>query len=228
MNAPRQTAGAGQPGPRRPARGPWWTRTRASLAQPGPFLQQTGAPAPSPRSSASGERRTRHRIGPCPGGQLPGIAPLPPAGSSPACPVSCRDASGLAVLMGTGRRAGLPGVSRPGAPAPPVARLSRITGAGRQIDIFSRCPGRHHRPGGWPAPRFRRSGRRRRHHALPALGKPGPQAGTPHTPSTPPAPADSARQHRLLQPAARAAGWPPARGPPVNSRCRGGLACRWC
>jgi hypothetical protein len=117
MYAPRQTAGAAQPGPRHPARGP------------------------------TGLSR-----------------------------VSCRDASGLAVLMGTGRRAGLPGVSRLGAPAPPVARLLCITGAGRQIDIFSRCPGRHHRPGGWPAPRFRRSGRRRRHQALPAPGKPGPQA----------------------------------------------------
>ena len=50
---------------------------------------------------------------------------------------SCRDASGLAVLMSTGRRAGLPGLSRPAAPAPPVARLLRITGPGRQIDIFS-------------------------------------------------------------------------------------------
>jgi len=35
---------------------------------------------------------------------------------------SCRDASGLAVLMSTGRRAGLSGLSRPAAPAPPVAR----------------------------------------------------------------------------------------------------------
>jgi hypothetical protein len=31
---------------------------------------------------------------------------------------SCRDASGLAVLMSTGRRAGRPGLSRPGVPAP--------------------------------------------------------------------------------------------------------------
>jgi hypothetical protein len=50
---------------------------------------------------------------------------------------SCRDASGLGVLMSTGRRAGLPGLSRPAAPAPPLARLVRITGPGRQIDIFS-------------------------------------------------------------------------------------------
>jgi hypothetical protein len=39
--------------------------------------------------------------------------------------------------MSTGRRAGLPGLSRPAAPAPPLARLVRITGPGRQIDIFS-------------------------------------------------------------------------------------------
>ena len=83
----------------------------------------------------------------------PGIASVPaPRASPPDCsPVagsrlvtglsrtSCRDASGLAVLMSTGRRAGLPGLSRPAAPAPPVARLLRITGPGRQIDIFSHC-----------------------------------------------------------------------------------------
>jgi len=80
MHYPRQTAGAGQParliwpqaldgpGHRRPSR-------------PGPFLRQTGAPAPSPA-----QRRTRHRIGTCPGRQLRRIAPLPPAGSSPAGP----------------------------------------------------------------------------------------------------------------------------------------------
>ena len=102
------------PGHRRPSR-------------PGPFLRQTGAPAPSPRS----------------GGE-PGIASVPapraaPRDFSPAASrlvtgrarVSCRDASGLAVLMGTGRRAGLPGVSRLAAPAAPVARLLRITGLGR-------------------------------------------------------------------------------------------------
>ena len=50
---------------------------------------------------------------------------------------SCRDASGLAVLMSTGRRAGLPGLSHPAAPAPPLARVVRVTGPGRQIGIFS-------------------------------------------------------------------------------------------
>ncbi len=62
----------------------------------------------------------------------PGIASVPaPRASPPDCsPVavsrlvtglsraSCRDASGLAVLMSTGRRAGLPGLSRPAVPAP--------------------------------------------------------------------------------------------------------------
>ena len=66
----------------------------------------------------------------------PGIASVPAPRASPTdcSPVavsrpvtglsraSCRDASGLAVLMSTGRRAGLPGLSRPAAPAPPVAR----------------------------------------------------------------------------------------------------------
>ncbi len=82
----------------------------------------------------------------------PGIASVPaPRASPPDCspvavsrPVtglsraSCRDASGLAVLMSTGRRAGLPGLSRPASRAPGgQARLLRITGPGRQVGIFS-------------------------------------------------------------------------------------------
>jgi hypothetical protein len=80
----------------------------------------------------------------------PGIASAPAPRASPGLlPVaasrlvtglsraSCRDASGLPVLMSTGRRAGLPGLSRPAAPASPLARVVRITGPGRQIDIFS-------------------------------------------------------------------------------------------
>jgi len=55
--------------------------------------------------------------------------------------VNCRDASGLAVLMGTGRRAGLPGVSRLAAPAAPVARLLR-------------SPARAGRPASSPAGRY--------------------------------------------------------------------------
>jgi len=89
----------------------------------------------------------------------PGIASVPapraaPRDCSPAAGrlvtglsrVSCRDARGLAVLMGTGRRAGLPGVSRLAAPAPPLSRLWRITGPGRQTGIFSRRPIRRTRP----------------------------------------------------------------------------------
>ena len=84
---------------------------------------------PSPRSAANPASQP-----PLPREHPPDCSPLPPAGLSRA---SCRDASGLAVLMSTGRRAGLPGLSRPAAPAPPLARVVRITGPGRQIDIFS-------------------------------------------------------------------------------------------
>jgi hypothetical protein len=160
------------PGHRRPSR-------------PGLFLPDRGRPMPSPRSAANPASHP-----PLPREHLPGL--LPVAASrlvTGLSRVSCRDASGLAVLMGTGRRAGLPGVSRLAAPAPPLSRLWRITGPGRQTGIFSRTPIRRTRPA-----------RRRR-------------------PRIPPG-------DRRLQPAARAAGWLLARGPPVNSRCRGGLACR--
>ena len=51
--------------------------------------------------------------------------------------VSYADASGLAVLVGTGRRAGLlGGFLRLAAPTPAVARVLRITGLHRQLDIF--------------------------------------------------------------------------------------------
>ena len=47
------------------------------------------------------------------------------------------DASGLAVLVGTGRRARLHGGSlRLAAPAPAVAKVLRLTGMHRQLDIF--------------------------------------------------------------------------------------------
>ena len=50
--------------------------------------------------------------------------------------VSYADASGLAVLVGTGRRAGLlGGFLRLAAPTPPVAKVLRITGLHRQLDI---------------------------------------------------------------------------------------------
>ena len=88
---------------------------------------------PSPRSAANPASHPpmprEHRSG-----LLPAAASRLVTGLSRA---SCRDATGLAVLMSTGRRAGLPGLSRPAAPAPPPARVVRITGPGRQIDIFS-------------------------------------------------------------------------------------------
>ena len=51
--------------------------------------------------------------------------------------VSYADASGLAVLVGTGRRAGLlGGFLRLAAPAPAVANVLRVTGLRRQLDVF--------------------------------------------------------------------------------------------
>jgi hypothetical protein len=49
---------------------------------------------------------------------------------------SCRDASGLAVLMSTGRRAGLPGLSSPAAPASPGGQALAHHRSGRQIGTF--------------------------------------------------------------------------------------------
>ena len=51
--------------------------------------------------------------------------------------VSYADANGLAVLVGTGRRAGLlGGFLRLAAPAPAVAEVLRVTGLHRQLDVF--------------------------------------------------------------------------------------------
>jgi anti-anti-sigma factor len=51
--------------------------------------------------------------------------------------VSYADASGLAVLVGTGRRAGLLGGHlRLAAPTPEVARVLSITGLNQQLDVF--------------------------------------------------------------------------------------------
>jgi anti-anti-sigma factor len=51
--------------------------------------------------------------------------------------VSYADASGLAVLVGTGRRAGLlGGFLRLAAPAPAVARVLHVTGLHRQLAVF--------------------------------------------------------------------------------------------
>ena len=67
--------------------------------------------------------------------------------------VSYADASGLAVLVGTGRRAGLLGAFlRLAAPAPAVARVLRVAGLHRQLAVFRTVqakltsPGRGQRP----------------------------------------------------------------------------------
>jgi anti-anti-sigma factor len=74
--------------------------------------------------------------------------------------VSYADASGLAVLVGTKRRAGLLGGSlRLAAPAPAVTRVLSLTGTNRQFDIFptvqaaiTSSPGGTHRPGSKAGP----------------------------------------------------------------------------
>jgi hypothetical protein len=88
---------------------------------------------PSPRSAAnpaSHPSLPRPSITP---GLLPVAASRLVTGLSRA---SCRDASGLAVLMSTGRRAGLPGLSRPAAPAPPGGQALAHHRPGRQIGTF--------------------------------------------------------------------------------------------
>ena len=51
------------------------------------------------------------------------------------------DASGLAVLIGVGRRARLlGGVLRMAAPSPPVVTVLRLTGLDRQFEIFATVP----------------------------------------------------------------------------------------
>jgi anti-anti-sigma factor len=63
--------------------------------------------------------------------------------------VSYADASGLAVLVGTGRRAGLlGGFLRLAAPAPAVARVLRVTGLHRQLDVFPTVQAAITSPGG--------------------------------------------------------------------------------
>ena len=218
MHATWQTPAPGRPARLIRPRGPWWTRTPASAARALPQANRGARTI----ATLSGE---------------PGIASVPaPAGipqdCSPAASrlvaalsrVSCRDASGLAVLMRTGR-AGPPGVSRLAAPAAPVARLVRITGpADRHLLPLSRPPSPAWRAGGAGLPAERAPPQAQ---ALPAPGKPGPQADTPHAPGTPLASADSARQHRRLQPAPRAAGQVAAAGRaglPTALRCRSAWA----
>ncbi len=63
--------------------------------------------------------------------------------------VSYADASGLAVLVATGRRAGLlGGLLRLAAPAPAVAKVLRITGLHQQFDIFPTVQAAITSPGG--------------------------------------------------------------------------------
>jgi anti-anti-sigma factor len=63
--------------------------------------------------------------------------------------VSYADASGLAVLVATGRRAGLlGGLLRLAAPAPAVAKVLRITGLHQQLDIFPTVQAAITSPGG--------------------------------------------------------------------------------
>lgn len=80
------------------------------------------------------------------------------------------DASGLAVLVGTARRARLiGGVLRLAAPAPDTTAALRITGLGRQFDIFATVPA---------AITNSLAGRRVPHaggHDPAPVGRPGPQ-----------------------------------------------------
>ena len=99
---------------------------------------------PSPRSAANPASQP-----PLPREHLPGLLPVTASrlvtGLSRA---SCRDASGLAVLMSTGRRAGLPGLSRPAAPAPPGGQALAHHRPGPSDRHLLPLPGRYHRPGG--------------------------------------------------------------------------------
>lgn len=100
--------------------------------------------------------------------------------------VSYADASGLAVLAGTGRRAGLlGGFLRLAAPTPAVAWVLRVTGLHRQLDVFptvqaaitSRGRGQHRTDGSLPSSACRRTGPQARWHEL--FGRPvaGPVPG---------------------------------------------------
>ena len=84
--------------------------------------------------------------------------------------VSLCDASGLAVLVGTGRRAKLlGGFLRLAAVSPVVDRALHITGLHRHLDDVAHGPGRDCRPAGSPA---RQCGRPRRRGTSRAGGQP--------------------------------------------------------
>jgi anti-anti-sigma factor len=75
--------------------------------------------------------------------------------------VSYADASGLAVLVGTGRRAGLLGGHlRLAAPSPEVARVLSITGLNQQLDIFPTVHAAITSPPGSPHRHDRKAGER--------------------------------------------------------------------
>ena len=102
--------------------------------------------------------------------------------------VSYADASGLAVLVATGRRAGLlGGFLRLAAPAPAVAKVLRITGLHQQFDIFPTVQAAITSPGG---------GQRR------PYGKADANTGTAASPvHTQPAPGLGERTGRTRHPA---------------------------
>jgi len=95
--------------------------------------------------------------------------------------VSYADASGLAVLVGTARRAGLlGGFLRLAAPTPPVAKVLRITGLHQQLDIFPTVraaitsPGRGQRLPDGTADAGKDTAAAGTVHTGPARGKTGP------------------------------------------------------
>lgn len=100
------------------------------------------------------EGRIRHRIRPCPASNSPGL--LPPAASRLVTDLSrmrCRDASGLAVLTGTGRPPGCPAYHawpRPGgqALAHHPARAGGLTSSPTVQAAVTGLAGGQHRPSG--------------------------------------------------------------------------------
>jgi anti-anti-sigma factor len=107
--------------------------------------------------------------------------------------VSFADASGLAVLVGTGRRAGLlGGFVRLAAPGPAVATVLHVTGLHRQLDVFPTVQAAITSPG---------RGQRRPDGKADAYMNPaasmvhaGPAPGKPGGPGAPPTPTSSARR----------------------------------
>ena len=132
--------------------------------------------------------------------------------------VSYADASGLAVLVATGRRAGLlGGFLRLAAPAPRGSQGPAHHRPAPAARYLPHSPGRDHQPGAWPAPAIRQSrrehGHRRRQHGAHrtrARAKPG-GPGTPPTPvsSARPSPPCSCTPTRGVTPTPAAGSLPP-------------------